>query len=887
MPNKYCDSENLYNEADVEQIFVRRLLEDLGYEDRNIRPKDSLSRLTVGGLRGQPQRLYRPDFALKCGKQIKWIVEAKSPDEALDIHEWQPRAYCSRLNGEYRGENPTAFFLLTNGHLSRVYRWDVNQPELELTFDDFETGNARFEQLVQLLSIEQIEAEDDEPRVDSITLHKLPLSEVTNAFAWCHQHIYKKDNISQAEAFSEFVKLVSLKLLSDRDIKDAHPEVLAEESVSIPLRDVTFCKHWIEEQERHTANPMADIRFRQFLTDMEHEIARGTRKRIFDANATINLKPETIKGVAGRLEHVFLFGIDVDLNGRLFETFLNATMRGKDLGQYFTPRSIVRLGVLLAQLKVDVPMPGGRRHTDTVLDACCGSGGFLIDALASMYGQIDNRQDLSDERKERLRHTIATTNICGIDVGRAPNLARVARLNMYLHGDGGSRIFQVDALDKEIEDVADDSVDTANEKEQLRNLLADGGVFDIVLTNPPFAKVYERSVDSEDRIIDQYDIGRSADGAPRQSLITRHMFIERYRDLLKPGGRLITVIDDGTLSGTDYSWFRDFIRSSFIIKAVISLPGDAFQRSKARVKTSLLIAEKRDPAAPDDQPAVFMYPARYIGIDDSARQRALPIDKINREKANDEIAEILEEFQRFESGAPNQKYVVPPDRVRNRLDVKNCLMQSGRLVNQWLENGVTVQNLDQVVRPREFADDEIIVTRDYDEQVTPLVVRYEGYAEADEPIVASDSKYARLFKVRAGDIVISNIAASHGSIAVVPPELDGCVVSTEYTVLEALPPYQPGVAQLIIRSPEIRSDILLKSTGINRTRMKWEFARDIQVPAPGEELSDEVCAMLEGSREAAIRAEELSRLAKERIEAEFGLANEEALTVLAAFKPPK
>jgi len=42
-----------------------------------------------------------------------------------------------------------------------------------------------------------------------------------------------------------------------------------------------------------------------------------------------------------RLEHTFLFGIDVDLNGRLFETFLSATMRGKDLGQFFTPRSIV------------------------------------------------------------------------------------------------------------------------------------------------------------------------------------------------------------------------------------------------------------------------------------------------------------------------------------------------------------------------------------------------------------------------------------------------------------------------------------------------------------------------------------------------------------------
>ena len=43
----------------------------------------------------------------------------------------------------------------------------------------------------------------------------------------------------------------------------------------------------------------------------------------------------------------------MNLNGRLFETLLNTTMRGKDLGQYFTPRSVVKLGVKLARLRAD------------------------------------------------------------------------------------------------------------------------------------------------------------------------------------------------------------------------------------------------------------------------------------------------------------------------------------------------------------------------------------------------------------------------------------------------------------------------------------------------------------------------------------------------------
>ncbi len=64
------------------------------------------------------------------------------------------------------------------------------------------------------------------------------------------------------------------------------------------------------------------------------------------------MRPETIKMVVQKLQHWDRFGIDEDLNGRLFETFLNATMRGEELGQFFTPRSVVKLVTKLADVKV-------------------------------------------------------------------------------------------------------------------------------------------------------------------------------------------------------------------------------------------------------------------------------------------------------------------------------------------------------------------------------------------------------------------------------------------------------------------------------------------------------------------------------------------------------
>ena len=207
------------------------------------------------------------------------------------------------------------------------------------------------------------------------------LPEVNTAFGWCHQHIYRKDNISQSDAFSEFVKLITLKLFSDRHIQDINPGVLWQDRFEIKVDDIQFSQTWIRQNEANDPNPVSEILFRQFMDEMERDIARDTRKRIFEVGSQIKLKPETIQGVVKKLEKLFLFGIDADLNGRLFEIFLNATMRGKDLGQFFTPRSVVKLGVKLAQLKVDTPQQDGSRHTDLVLDACCGTDGFLIDAL--------------------------------------------------------------------------------------------------------------------------------------------------------------------------------------------------------------------------------------------------------------------------------------------------------------------------------------------------------------------------------------------------------------------------------------------------------------------------------------------------------------------------
>jgi type I restriction enzyme M protein len=883
--NKYCDSSVLTNEAAVEQFFVARLIDDLGYRDDQVQPKRSLEQLVVS--LGSRRSKYRPDYAFVVNGKVRWILDAKAPSENLDAHVEQCSGYCLGLNRRYTDENPVRYFVVTNGFLTRVYEWDRGEPILELGFADFQPDRSLYGEFLGTLSewVFSMPEKALPTRVDSHVLRKRSISEINAAFSWCHQFIYRKDNLSQSAAFVEFVKLIFLKLLSDREVHANHPEFRDAREIHLDPVEVRFSVRWIEAREKDHPNPMDALQFQNLLQRLETEIQEGRRKRIFDATERINLTPETIKGVVARLEHVDLYSIDADINGRLFETFLNATMRGKDLGQFFTPRSVVKLATELARLRAD------REHVDKVIDACCGTGGFLIEALADMWDKVKRNRSLSAGERTELQKRIANESIYGIDVARDPALARIARMNMYLHGDGGAAIYQVDALDKRLPDLPTDSPEVRRERSELRRLLAKGGPFDIVLTNPPFAKEYQRRYPRDREVLEEYETAQTSGGDVKASLRSSVMFIERYHDLLRPGGRMIAIVDDSILGGRSYSGVRDFIRRRFLVRGVVSLPGDAFQRSKARVKTSLIILEKKSDVK-DTQPDVFMYYCTAVGLDDSPRQRSLPTDVEDRRRAEEEIAAVSDTYASFLVGDPaSRRWTVPATAIADRLDVKSCLVDPYRNISRWQIEGFNVVKLSQwidVIYPSDEDDHEnVLDTADSEEIVTLLSVRYAGIADEGAEIQASESTYSKLFRVSEGDIVVSNINAVHGAVAVVPPGLAGCYVTTEYTVCRAKHGISPRVVWALLRSPEARASLLLLSTGIGRSRVNAESILSLQLPAPSPESASAVAATLEEAEELKKRAEGLRNLAIRDFEETLHVRSDEADAILSAFKPPR
>ena len=168
------------------------------------------------------------------------------------------------------------------------------------------------------------------------------------------------------------------------------------------------------------------------------------------------------------------------------------------------------------------------------------------------------------------------------------------------------------------------------------------------------------------------------------------------------------------------------------------------KRPNARVKTSYIVVEKRA-TAEQENPPVFMYPCQYVGNDDPKRQRPRAGDAELRTLAEREITDVMQAYEDFQQGRGNPKYTVEPTRIEDRLDVKNCLMSPGRQESAWAEKGHTVRPLHEMLEVRKYTDNDL-VTKNSEDPVTVMVVRYEGIAEAEKIMNPADSSYANLMR---------------------------------------------------------------------------------------------------------------------------------------------
>jgi len=147
----------------------------------------------------------------------------------------------------------------------------------------------------------------------------------------------------------------------------------------------------------------------------------------------------------------------VDVLGAVFETLARKSQKDTRIGQFFTPQQVVDFCTDLVEL----------RPQDRVADPAVGTGRFLIRAMKIMLANADQAGTPLTQAEDSIRqHQLFGTDIDGW-------VATIAKMNMFIHGDGKSGIRRANGLT-----LGDRPVFEGND-----NGLQ--GELDVVLTNPP------------------------------------------------------------------------------------------------------------------------------------------------------------------------------------------------------------------------------------------------------------------------------------------------------------------------------------------------------------------------------------------------------------------
>ena len=577
-------------EERVRQEYICRLVNHYGYDLVQMEQELQVN----NSHRGQGKA--RADIVVWKSASAK-----SNEDAAAIVVECKAEHITIREEDYFQGYNYAAwagadFFVTTNLKETRVFK--VNKGKLP----------KRLEEIVDI------------PRAEDLTNAK-KLKELlgqTKAFTRdefskllfkCHNIIRNNDKLSPEAAFDEISKVLFIKIRYERD--NTGTQLFSEEE---------FKK--LREAYDKTKSKLSLPFYQQLFERTKEDYVKDD---LFEQNDTIKIKEASFEAIVKELEVYNLSRTADDIKGIAFEKFLGKTFRG-ELGQFFTPRTIVDFMVALLD-----PEEG-----EIICDPCCGSGGFLIKAFEYVREKIENdiqkvkdrikievfneeyengtdgdraiidelvdqyfsvlNMELDTKEDGRLKD-LSHNCIFGTDAN--PRMARTAKMNMIMHGDGHGGVHHHDGL--------------LNVNGIFENR------FDVILTNPPFGSRVEKSlkITEADKFTDEAkikhyterygeeyvtaleqvngNVGKSVLSlydSGQLSGLTEVLFIERCLRLLKPGGRLGIVLPEGVLNNTQLQSVRELFEGMAKIVLITSIPQDVFMASGATVKPSLMFFKK-------------------------------------------------------------------------------------------------------------------------------------------------------------------------------------------------------------------------------------------------------------------------------------------------------
>ena len=581
-------------EEEVRQKYICRLVDSYGYSLDHMDQEIQVSNSQRG------QGAARADIVVWRNKEDK-----ETKKYPLIVVECKAESVTIRKEDYYQGMNYASwahadFFVTTNLKETRIFKIVKGQIP---------------DKLDEIVDIPNASKANNNKEIEKLLKQTKAFTrdEFSKLLFKCHNIIRNNDKLSPEAAFDEISKILFIKIRYERSNSDSQI-FSAERFKTLKQNREDYNKEMKIKDEKPFYQHLFDLTKQEFVHD-----------HLFDDNAKIEIRENSFEQIVKELEIYNLSTTSDDVKGIAFEKFLGKTFRG-ELGQFFTPRTIVDFMVSVLD-----PLEG-----ELVCDPCCGSGGFLIKAFEYVREKIEKdieqqKEDIkaqfygedygkmSDKQKQEVEAEVAQTfsylneelNInnekgrlrslsfdCIYGTDANPRMARTAKMNMIMHGDGHGGVHHHDGL--------------LNVNGIFENR------FDVILTNPPFGarvekdlKISEADRFTDEAKIEEYkkrygeeeyeralsqvndNVGKSLLNLYKiDSSLTEVLFIERCLNLLKPGGRMGIVLPEGVLNNTNLQKARDFVEGKAKILLIVSIPQDVFIASGATVKPSLLFFKK-------------------------------------------------------------------------------------------------------------------------------------------------------------------------------------------------------------------------------------------------------------------------------------------------------
>ncbi len=497
------------------RVLIDRSLENLGWKlrgkDQNVfyeQPRSAAEKKKLGGK--------RPDYVLysKDSDKPLIVIEAKKKGIRLDSALEQGIQYAKAI------EAPLVF--ATDGVFCKAFHTVANRPPIlnGEEIDEF------IREALALRYLTSYEVNTVSPKV------QYDRKELIRIFDEANNMLRGEGLRAGIERFGEFANILFLKLISES-------EQIKRES-GIPTKFDVACS-WDSIKQIPISTRIEYINKTVYdKLNVLYDTDIFTPLQIRDASI--------LKEIMDKLDPLMLTDVDSDVKGDAFEYFLKASTSTKnDLGEYFTPRHIVKTMVRLVNPQIG----------EKIYDPFCGTGGFLIESFRYIHNNM--------ARTEANMKTLREATVYGNEI---TNTARITKMNMILAGDGHSNIQMLDSLANPI-----DGTETYTDEQ---GVLHHKG-FDIVLANMPYSQKTKHG--------NLYDLP-STNG---DSICVQHCM--KAINSAAENGRMALVVPEGFLFRKDLAKTREYLLDHCQLQSIISLPQGVFLPYTG-VKTDIIYATK-------------------------------------------------------------------------------------------------------------------------------------------------------------------------------------------------------------------------------------------------------------------------------------------------------